>query len=109
MESSLAKKITESFGSFENWLNRFKAIAMTRGIGWAILSYDKETDTLVNGWVDEQHLGQLSKTIPLFAIDMWEHSYVGDYWSSGKKQYVEDFFKNVNWSVAEKNFEGAIK
>ena len=31
--------------------------------------------------------------------------YVADYHPSGKKQYVEDFFTNLNWSVIEKNFE----
>ena len=96
-------KLSERKQYVENHIKKFNI-----ELEW-ILSYDKETDSLVNGWVDEQHLGQLSKTIPVFAIDMWEHSYVGDYWSSGKKQYVEDFFKNVNWSVAETNFDEAVK
>ncbi len=108
-ESALGRKISEQFGSFDAWLMRFKAIAITRGIGWAMLCYDKETDSLVNAWIDEQHLGQLANTKQLVALDMWEHAYVGDYWSSGKKQYVEDFFKNINWSVAEKNFTEATK
>ena len=108
-DSALRAKITEQFGSFDAWFARFKAIALTRGIGWTMLCYDKATDTLENAWVDEQHLGQLANTDQIIALDMWEHAYVGDYWSSGKKQYVEDFFKNINWSVAEKNFTEATK
>ena len=104
-ESNLAKKITETFGSFENMLNKLKAIALTRGIGWAMLSQDHESKDLILHWLDEQHLGQLQNTKPIIAIDMWEHSYVADYQPSGKKQYVEDFFKNVNWSVAEERFD----
>lgn len=104
-ESNLAKKITETFGSFENMLNKLKAIALTRGIGWAMLSQDHESKDLILHWLDEQHLGQLQNTKPIVAIDMWEHSYVADYQPSGKKQYVEDFFKNVNWSVAEERFD----
>lgn len=104
-ESSLAQKISDNFGSFENMLNRFKSVALTRGIGWAMLSQDLETKNLIIHWLDEQHIGQLQNTKPLIALDMWEHSYVTDYQPSGKKQYIEDFFKNINWSVAEKKFE----
>lgn len=103
-ESNLYKKITSTWGSFEKWLDTFTAVALTRGIGWAMLSYDSTSDTLINHWVDEQHLGQLLGTQPILCLDMWEHSYVADYNPTGKKQYVEDFFKNLNWSVVEKNF-----
>jgi Fe-Mn family superoxide dismutase len=104
-ESALYKKITEQFGSYDAWLMRFKAIALTRGIGWAILYYDTQTDKLLNTWVEEQHLGHLTGLTPILALDVWEHAYVVDYHPSGKKQYVEDFFNNLNWSVIEKNFE----
>ncbi len=107
--SKLAKAIAEEFGSWDAWLNRFKAIALTRGIGWAILYYDPETKTLVNTWSDEQHLGHLTGLRWICGIDMWEHSFVIDYLPSGKKQYVEDFFANINWSVIEKNFTEASK
>lgn len=108
-ESELKKAITENFGSFENWLTRFKTIAMTRGVGWAILYYDPKSKSLINAWIDEQHLGQLQGCTPLLALDMWEHSYVADYQPSGKKQYIEDFFENLNWSVVENNFLQAVK
>ncbi len=104
-ESTLSKEIISTFGSFDNMLNRLKAIALTRGIGWAMLSKDLESKSLILHWLDEQHLGQLQNTKPIIALDMWEHSYVADYQPSGKKQYVEDFFKNLNWSVAEERFD----
>jgi len=77
---------------------------MTRGIGWAMLYYDKSVDRLLTAWVDEQHLGQLNGLSPLLCLDMWEHAFVADYLPSGKKQYAEDFFKNLNWGVIENNF-----
>ena len=40
---------------------------------------------------------------------MWEHSYVADYLPSGKKNYVEDFFLNINWDKVEENFVKATK
>ncbi|MDO8564502.1 MAG: Fe-Mn family superoxide dismutase [bacterium] len=103
-ESPLAKMIAERGGSFDAWLAEFKAIALTRGIGWACAFFDPVSGELLNAWVDEQHLGQLQNCALILGLDMWEHSYVADYQPSGKKQYVEDFFANVNWSVIEQNF-----
>lgn len=101
---NLNKNIVNQWGSFDNWLNEFKAIAMTRGVGWAILYYDHENNVLINTWVDEQHIGQLQNCKPIVAIDMWEHAFVYDYPTSEKKSYVEAFFANINWDVAENNF-----
>ncbi len=104
----LQKKIEEDFGSFDVWLARFKAVAMTRGVGWAVLYFDKQNKVLFNAWMDEQHIGQLSGLTPILMLDMWEHSFVADYQPSGKKQYVEDFFANLNWKKIEENLDKAV-
>ncbi len=110
MNGPLASAIQKEWGNFDAWLARFKAIATTtRGIGWAMLCYDSMQKKLLNAWIDEQHLGHLTGLVPILALDMWEHSYVADYQPSGKKQYVEDFFANLNWSVIEKNYQQAQK
>ncbi len=106
-ESSLYKKITEDFESFELFIAHLKTIAMTRGVGWAMLYFDKQTNRLLTTWVEEQHLGQLVGCAPVLALDMWEHAYVYDFPTSAKKDYVEAFFKNLNWSVIEENFKKA--
>lgn len=103
--SKLTQKISESFGSVDAWMSDFSSLAKTRGIGWAILYYDKQTNTLLNSWVDEQHLGHLVGLTPIVAIDMWEHSFVADYQPSGKAQYITDFMSQINWDVAEQIFD----
>lgn len=108
-ESELGKRILELFGSLETFISEFKNLALTRGIGWAMLWYDKEDDKFLASWVDEQHLGQLQGCTPIIALDMWEHSYVADYQPSGKKQYIEDFFANLNWEYVEKRFADALQ
>ena len=104
--SELKKAIAEEWGSFDSWLNRFKSIALMRGIGWAMLYYDRKEKRLLSTWVDEQHLGQLQDCTLIFGIDMWEHAFVYDYPTSEKKKYVEAFFENLNWETIEKNFLG---
>jgi Fe-Mn family superoxide dismutase len=106
-DSELQKAITEEWGSYDAWLSLFKAIATTRGVGWAILYFDKKEKRLLNAWIDEQHLGQLQDCTPLLALDMWEHAFVFDFQPSGKKQYIEAFFENLNWQVVENNFNNA--
>ncbi len=107
--SLLHKKITEWTGSFDTFIQIFKNLAMTRGVGWAMLGYDKTTDRLIQYWVDEQHLGHLPELQIILALDMWEHSFVADYQPSGKKNYVEDFFANINWETIEGNFKKSAK
>ena len=72
-----------------------------------MLYYDPLSKQLIQSWVDEQHLGQLSQCIPILALDMWEHAFVYDYPTSEKKKYVEAFFENLNWEVIEENFKKA--
>ena len=74
-----------------------------------MLYYDRASARLITSWVDEQHIGQLQNCALVLALDMWEHSFVADYQPSGKKQYIEDFFANLNWGVIERNFVNAIR
>ncbi len=104
LESALAKKIALDCMSVEIFLMGFKNIALTRGVGWAVLWYDKKDDRLLASWVDEQHLGQLNGCEMILALDMWEHAYVYDYPTSEKKKYIEAFFENLNWEAIESNF-----
>src|SRR3990170_593943 len=46
--SELKKAIEAEWGSFDQWLDRLKTVALTRGIGWAILYYDKQNKKLLN-------------------------------------------------------------
>lgn len=108
-DSLLHKKIMEFAGSFDKFLETFKNFAMTRGVGWAVLGYDKKTNSLIQYWVDEQHMGHLPGVSIIIALDMWEHSFVSDYMPSGKKQYVDDFFENLNWGSCEQNLTESLK
>lgn len=106
-DSPLRALIAETWGSFEDWLREIKMVALSRGIGWAVLYYDPKGKRLLNSWIDEQHLGHLNGCAMIMGLDMWEHSYVYDYQPSGKKKYVEDFFANLNWLAIEKNLSDA--
>ncbi|HEV7424522.1 MAG TPA: Fe-Mn family superoxide dismutase [Candidatus Paceibacterota bacterium] len=105
--SGIKKEMEKQAGSVEAWLGGFKHLAMTRGVGWAIIYWDKKSKQLIPAWIDEQHLGQLNGLSYVLGIDMWEHAYVYDYPTSEKKKYIEAFFENLNWEVIEENFRKA--
>lgn len=98
-EGVLKKMIESQWGRVDQWIESFKLIAKTRGVGWAMLYFDESTNQLAQTWVDEQHIGQLADTKIVLALDMWEHSYMRDYKASEKNNYIEAFFKNLNWEV----------
>lgn len=103
--TTLENKMNEQWGSLDNWLVEFRQLAMTRGIGWAILYRDNETGNLINTWVGEQHDGHLPGLTPLLALDMWEHSYMLDVPPSEKKKYVDSFMSNVNWETVAARYK----
>ncbi len=97
---------TESPLAQFNW-EKFKAMALTRGVGWAIVYYDHISQEFLSAWVDEHHQGQLTGLSPILVLDMWEHAYFVDYTPAEKKNYIEAFFKNLNWQTCEENFKKA--
>jgi Fe-Mn family superoxide dismutase len=95
-----AKKLAEDFGSYENWEKDFKSTAAMRGIGWTILYQDDKTGKLLNQWINEHETGHPAGCIPVLVLDVFEHAFITDY-GLKRADYIEAFFRNINWSVAE--------
>jgi len=98
-EGTLKNKIEQQWGTVETWTTSFRQLALTRGIGWAMLYHDPHTDQLIQTWIDEHQIGQLVDLDIILALDMWEHSYLIDYISSEKNKYIDAFFTNLNWET----------
>jgi len=92
------KKLTEQFGSYENWLKDFRATGTMRGIGWTILYRDPTDGRFFNEWVNEHDMGHLAGCTPLLVLDVFEHAYVTDY-GLKRADYIEAFIKAIDWNV----------
>ena len=99
--SKLYKQIVEQFGSYENWEADFKATGMMRGIGWAIMYHCTQSGHLINLWIGEHEIGHPAGSNPVMIMDVWEHAYVSDHTPTGRKAYIDAFFKNINWQEIE--------
>ena len=96
----LAKKLVEDFGSVDNWEKDFRTTGAMRGIGWTILYQDDVTGRLINQWINEHETGHLAGCKPVLVMDVFEHAFMLDY-GLKRADYIEAFFKNINWNVVE--------
>ncbi|MDO8529454.1 MAG: Fe-Mn family superoxide dismutase [bacterium] len=103
-ESKLKKEVERIYSSLDGWKKNFTAVGMMRGIGWVVLYYDKMSNELFNIWVNEHDSGHLAGTTPLLVMDVFEHSYMIDY-GLKRADYIEAFWKAVDWKAVEKRFE----
>lgn len=108
LESTFLKKLTHDFGKFKDWETEFKAIGALRGIGWVALYYDPVGAQLFNVWINEHDVGNLFGAIPLLIMDVFEHAYMTDY-GLKRADYIEAFFKAIDWTVVTKRFVGYNK
>ena len=99
-DGKLAKKLTDSFGNYELWEKDFKSTGTMRGIGWVATYQDVTNGNLLNFWINEHDVSHPSGGNPILIMDVFEHAYMIDY-GLKKADYIEAFFKNINWSIAE--------
>lgn len=103
-ETKLFESLSAQFGSFEKWLESFKAV-VARGSGWAILNYDPEAKRFHNNWVTNHDEGHLATIPAILAVDVWEHAYMIDYLPGEKMKYVEAYLNSLNWTSVSERYE----
>jgi len=100
--------IERDFGSWENFIEDFKAAGMASRAGWAITGYNYRDGKIHNFAIDQHDLHLPVFIRPILILDTWEHAFTTDY-GTDKKSYIEAFMKNINWHVVSLRFESALK
>lgn len=99
-DGRLASRMHQDFGSFDEWVQDFKAVGAMRGIGWAILYQDMTTGKLRNFWINEHDAGHPACCTPILIMDVFEHAFMTDY-GLKRADYINSFFQNIDWNSAE--------
>ena len=104
----LAKKIDETFGSFDSFKEQISKLALGQfGSGWAWLSVAKDGSLVLSATANQDNpisLGTGNK--PIFTIDVWEHAYYLKY-KNLRASYVSELFNIVDWAEVEKLYLSA--
>ena len=99
----LKEAIIKTFGSFEEFKEKFEKAGATRfGSGWvSLVSKDKNLEIVSTPNQDSP----VSEGYTLiFANDVWEHAYYLRY-QNQRATYLKEWWKVVNWDIAEKRYQ----
>lgn len=102
--STLGAAVAAQYGNPDYLMMEVRHVAMMRGPGWSLLYWDPAAKQFLVGFSGEQHQGHFVTLPIILALDVWEHAYLLDHGAQGKAAYVDAFFKNLNWTVAEERF-----
>lgn len=99
----LAAAIKKSFGSFDQFKEKFTTSATTLfGSGWTWLVKMKDGGLAIENGSNADNPLKTGKKA-LLTCDVWEHAYYIDY-RNARAKYLEAFWKIVNWRFAELNY-----
>ncbi|WP_130735540.1 superoxide dismutase [Flavobacterium sp. J27] len=110
-KGDLLEAINKNFVSFSAFKNKFITEGMHHfGSGWVwlILTKSGELKVVTTSNQDNPLLFDAkNKGIPILGIDLWEHAYYLDY-QNRKKEYLENIFDIINWSVVAKKYDNLL-
>lgn len=103
----LVAKIVEQWGSFDKFQEEFTQKSVTFfGSGWCWLVLDGASLTIWTGGNAQCPITE--NKLPILTCDVWEHAYYLDH-QNRRAEYLEKFWKVVNWEFCEKVFSDNIK
>ncbi|WP_282172696.1 superoxide dismutase [Cytobacillus firmus] len=101
---ALLKEMNKYFGSFEKFKSHFtEAAKQVEGVGWAILVWSPRARRLEILQSERHMLLTQWDTIPLLALDVWEHAYYLQY-KNNRGEYIKNWWNVVNWKDVENRY-----
>jgi Fe-Mn family superoxide dismutase len=102
---NVAQAINSSFGSFDNFKEKFNQTGATRfGSGWAwLISSGGKLDIYSTA---NQDSPIMEGKYPVMGLDVWEHAYYLKY-QNRRPEYIAAWWNVVNWREVEERFNRA--
>jgi Fe-Mn family superoxide dismutase len=106
-EGPLADEIEQTYGGFPTFRQQMTDAANTiQGSGWALLSWEPEASRLMLQQVHDHQGNHGQGTVPLLAVDAWEHAYYLQY-QNEKAKFFDAVWNVVNWADVATRFSNA--
>jgi Fe-Mn family superoxide dismutase len=103
---SLAKAITDKFGSFADFQAKLTGAAggqFGSGWGWLVVDGAGNLDVYSTANQDSPHM---KGHTPILGVDVWEHAYYLNY-QNRRPDYLKAWWNVVNWAEVQKRFDAA--
>jgi superoxide dismutase, Fe-Mn family len=102
---ALADAINESFGSFEEFKQKFNEAGTKRfGSGWVWLVRGSGGKLEITSTPNQDNPLMDSSGYPVIGNDVWEHAYYLKY-QNRRPDYLNAWWNVVNWEEANRRFE----
>ena len=99
-QGSLCTAIREKFGSIERFMTQFRDEAMSiKGSGWLFLCKNSRQEPEIIPCPNHS-IPNTKEYTPILILDCFEHAYFLDYLND-KKTYYENYFRIINWRLAQ--------
>ncbi|HMQ06514.1 MAG TPA: superoxide dismutase [Saprospiraceae bacterium] len=112
LSGTLLEAVNKKYGSRENMMDEFSKAAATRfGSGWAWLCVFRDGSVEICSTPNQDNPLMPATGCggtPIMALDVWEHAYYLHY-QNRRPDYIQSFWKVVNWNVVERKYENAVK
>ncbi len=103
---ALADAINQSFGSFQQFKEKFQSTATGQfGSGWGWLCVG-EGGTLEVTSTPNQDTPVMQGKTPILGLDVWEHAYYKKY-GPARADYASAWWNVINWDEVGKRYEQA--
>jgi Fe-Mn family superoxide dismutase len=107
-EGILREALRRDFGTFGAFKAQFLAASkQVEGSGWGILAYEPAGERLIILQVEKHQNLTIWGVVPLLVCDVWEHAYYVQY-QNRRGDYVDNFFKLIDWPQAASRYAAAI-
>lgn len=107
----LAKAITDTFGSFQQFKDLFSTTAASQfGSGWGWLILDEEGTLQVTSTPNQDNpLMDVAEVQgkPLLNVDVWEHAYYLNY-QNKRTSYIEAYWNVIDWDFVAELYKEAL-
>jgi superoxide dismutase, Fe-Mn family len=103
-KGKLADAITSTFGSFDQFKEKFQAAGAGRfGSGWAWLVINKAGSLEISS-TPNQDSPIMDGLKPVLGVDVWEHAYYLKY-QNRRPDYLKAVWNVINWDAVGKHFK----
>lgn len=111
LSGELRAEIEKTFGSVDAFKDLFAKAAQSRfGSGWAWLVVNDGKLEICSTPNQDNPLmpGVPCNGTPILGLDVWEHAYYLKF-QNRRPEYIQEFFKVINWNEIEKRYHEALK